>query len=66
MDRDNKFCLHDSIRYGLCKEWTRTSLGWVLSDRPDKVVYSQDEYDYNKQSFEDRFADRENEMEGIL
>ena len=42
--------------------------GWVHSDRSDRVVlvYSQDEYDYNKQSFQDRFADRENEMEGIL
>ena len=64
-DRENKFCLDDEIRTKLSSEWRFTLNGWTRRSQPDKIVYPHEEYLDKKDSFYNRFADHENEMEGI-
>ena len=66
IDRDNKFCLHDDIRNKLYKAWQSMPDGWVTrNDNSDVIVYAHSEYLDCKESFQNKFVDHENELEGI-
>lgn len=64
-DRQNRFCLHEDFRNHLSMNWKLTNEGWARCDRPNKILYYHDVYTHNKQSFQDKWTDCENEMDGI-
>lgn len=66
VDVQNRFCLHEDIRHSLSNNWKVTEEGWVRHyDHTDKILYYHDVYSESKKSFQEKWADGENEMEGI-
>merc|ERR1740124_2114323 len=65
MDIKNKFCLHSNLREKLSNTWLRLPNGWVHRSNPTQMIYSDLEYEERKESFEDRFEEQMNEIDGI-
>jgi hypothetical protein len=62
LDRENKFCISESLREQIDCNWRRSDEGWVLGD---SLKYRHDELEEQKLSFQVMYDEQVNTVDGI-